>query len=87
MGSGGMIVLDEDSCMVDLAKLLHLSFTQNESCGKCPPCRVGTRTMLHLLERTVPARKTQDLECLEDLALTVAVARCAAWARPLPTRC
>jgi NADH-quinone oxidoreductase subunit F len=50
MGSGGMVVVDEDTCMVDLAKYF-LSFTQKESCGKCVPCRVGTRQMLELLER------------------------------------
>ena len=50
MGSGGMVVLDEDTCMVDVAKYF-LSFTQSESCGKCPPCRVGTYQMLQILER------------------------------------
>jgi len=50
MGSGGMIVLDEDTCMVDMAKYF-LAFTQAESCGKCAPCRVGTRAMLGILER------------------------------------
>ncbi|MDA8079373.1 MAG: CBS domain-containing protein [Nitrospiraceae bacterium] len=50
MGSGGMVVLDEDTCMVDVAKYF-LSFTQAESCGKCPPCRIGTYQMLQILER------------------------------------
>jgi NADH-quinone oxidoreductase subunit F/NADP-reducing hydrogenase subunit HndC len=50
MGSGGMVVLDEETCMVDVAKYF-LSFTQSESCGKCPPCRVGTYQMLKVLER------------------------------------
>ncbi|HEX8947665.1 MAG TPA: NADH-ubiquinone oxidoreductase-F iron-sulfur binding region domain-containing protein [Dissulfurispiraceae bacterium] len=50
MGSGGMVVLDEDTCMVDVAKYF-LSFTQSESCGKCPPCRIGTYQMLQILER------------------------------------
>jgi NADH-quinone oxidoreductase subunit F len=72
MGSGGMIVLDEETCAVDLAKYF-ISFTQNESCGKCPPCRVGTRAMLYLLERIVAGNaKSDDLQRLEDLALTVA---------------
>ncbi len=50
MGSGGMIVMDEDTCMVDMARYF-LDFTQDESCGKCVPCRVGTRAMLDILER------------------------------------
>jgi NADH-quinone oxidoreductase subunit F len=71
MGSGGMIVLDEDSCMVDIARYF-LSFTQAESCGKCAPCRVGTRAMLSILER-IAAGKGQmaDLEKLEQIARTV----------------
>ncbi|MBI4514461.1 MAG: SLBB domain-containing protein [Deltaproteobacteria bacterium] len=72
MGSGGMIVLDEDSCAVDLAKYF-LSFTQTESCGKCPPCRVGTRAMLYLLEHIAGGEgKPGDIAKLEGLALTVA---------------
>lgn len=47
MGSGGMIVMDEDTCMVDIAKFF-LEFTVDESCGKCPPCRIGTRRMLEI---------------------------------------
>ena len=50
MGSGGLIVLDEDNCMVDIAKFF-LEFTVDESCGKCPPCRIGTKRMLELLEK------------------------------------
>ena len=72
MGSGGMIVLDEDTCAVDLAKYF-ISFTQNESCGKCPPCRVGTRAMLQLLERIAEGKaKLEDVQRLEALAITVA---------------
>jgi NADH:ubiquinone oxidoreductase subunit F (NADH-binding)/NAD-dependent dihydropyrimidine dehydrogenase PreA subunit/(2Fe-2S) ferredoxin len=71
MGSGGLIVLDEDTCVVDLAKYF-MSFTQSESCGKCPPCRVGTRAMLYVLERIAGGMGTAaDLPRLEDLALTV----------------
>jgi NADH-quinone oxidoreductase subunit F len=71
MGSGGMIVLDEDTCAVDLAKYF-VGFTQNESCGKCPPCRVGTRAMLYLLERIAGGEgEPDDLRRLQDLALTV----------------
>jgi NADH-quinone oxidoreductase subunit F len=71
MGSGGMIVLDEESCMVDIARYF-LSFTQAESCGKCAPCRVGTRAMLGILDR-IAAGKGQiaDLEKLEQIARTV----------------
>ena len=50
MGSGGMVVMDEDNCMVDVAKFF-LSFTQAESCGKCPTCRIGTYQMLKILEK------------------------------------
>lgn len=50
MGSGGLIVMDEDNCMVDVARFF-LDFTQDESCGKCPPCRIGTKRMLEILER------------------------------------
>jgi NADH-quinone oxidoreductase subunit F len=71
MGSGGMIVLDEDTCVVDIAKYF-LSFTQQESCGKCAPCRVGTRAMLSILERiTAGEGKTADLDKLEKIAQTV----------------
>ena len=72
MGSGGMVVIDEDTCVVDLARFF-LSFTQNESCGKCPPCRVGTRAMLYLLERITAGDGTaEDLQRLQELATTVA---------------
>jgi NADH:ubiquinone oxidoreductase subunit F (NADH-binding)/NAD-dependent dihydropyrimidine dehydrogenase PreA subunit len=71
MGSGGMVVLDEDNCMVDIAKYF-LSFTQEESCGKCPPCRVGTRAMLSILEKISAGRgQMSDLGLLEDIAQTV----------------
>jgi NADH:ubiquinone oxidoreductase subunit F (NADH-binding)/(2Fe-2S) ferredoxin/Pyruvate/2-oxoacid:ferredoxin oxidoreductase delta subunit len=71
MGSGGMIVLDEDTCMVDLA-LYFMRFTQDESCGKCPPCRVGTRRMADLLQTIVSGEAGPGtLEELEELALTV----------------
>jgi len=71
MGSGGMVVADEDTCMVDLAKFF-LSFTQAESCGKCVPCRVGTRQMLNILERITRGEgEPGDIERLEKLALVV----------------
>lgn len=72
MGSGGMIVLDAETCAVDLAKYF-ISFTQNESCGKCPPCRVGTRAMLSILQRIADGHgKPEDIQRLEDMAVTVA---------------
>ncbi len=68
MGSGGLIVLDETTCMVDLAKYF-LDFTQNESCGKCTFCRIGTRRMLEILERiTAGDGRDGDIQQLEDLA-------------------
>ncbi len=68
MGSGGLIVLDETTCMVDLAKYF-LNFTQNESCGKCTFCRLGTKRMLEILERITNGEgKEGDIEILEDLA-------------------
>jgi len=71
MGSGGMIVLDEDTCMVDIAKFF-LSFTQAESCGKCAPCRVGTHAMLGILQRiTAGQGQMSDLDNLEQIAQTV----------------
>ncbi|HOK09648.1 MAG TPA: NADH-quinone oxidoreductase subunit NuoF [Candidatus Hydrogenedens sp.] len=71
MGSGGMIVLDEDNCMVDIARYF-LSFTQAESCGKCTPCRVGTRAMLGILERICAGKgELIDIIRLETLAQTV----------------
>lgn len=71
MGSGGMIVMDERTCAVDIARYF-LSFTQKESCGKCVPCRVGTKRMLEILERITQGEgKPEDLENLERLAETV----------------
>lgn len=65
MGSGGMVVMDEDNCMVDVAKFF-LSFTQSESCGKCPPCRIGTYQMLQILEKITSGNGEEgDIERLE----------------------
>ncbi len=67
MGSGGLIVMDEDNCMVDVARFF-LDFTVDESCGKCPPCRIGTKRMLEILERIVSGRgEDGDIEKLEQL--------------------
>jgi NADH:ubiquinone oxidoreductase subunit F (NADH-binding)/(2Fe-2S) ferredoxin/Pyruvate/2-oxoacid:ferredoxin oxidoreductase delta subunit len=71
MGSGGMIVLDEDNCMVDVARFF-LDFTRDESCGKCTPCRVGTKRMLEMLEKITEGKATlEDLDKLEKLALSI----------------
>lgn len=67
MGSGGMIVLDEDNCMVDVARF-YLDFIKDESCGKCTPCRIGTKRMLEILEKITAGKGTlEDLERLETL--------------------
>ena len=71
MGSGGLIVMDETKCMVNLAKF-YLGFTVDESCGKCNPCRIGTQRMLEMLERITEGNgKEDDLELLEKLANTI----------------
>ncbi|MFP3975295.1 MAG: NADH-quinone oxidoreductase subunit NuoF [Dehalococcoidia bacterium] len=71
MGSGGMVVMDEDTCMVDTAKFF-LSFTQAESCGKCIPCRWGTKQMLDILEDITSGEgQSGDIELLEELAQSV----------------
>ncbi|MCB9881880.1 MAG: 4Fe-4S binding protein [Planctomycetes bacterium] len=71
MGSGGLVVLDQQDCMVDMARFF-LSFTQDESCGKCTFCRVGTRRMLEILDRICEGRGSErDLVDLEDLARNV----------------
>ena len=71
MGSGGLIVMDEKSCMVDIAKFF-LEFTVDESCGKCPPCRIGTKRMLEIITRITEGKGTmEDLDELEELAETV----------------
>jgi NADP-reducing hydrogenase subunit HndC len=67
MGSGGLIVMDEDNCMVDIAKFF-LQFTQDESCGKCTPCRIGTKRLLEYLEKITTGKATlQDLDEMEKL--------------------
>lgn len=67
MGSGGLIVMDEDNCMVDIAKFF-LNFTVDESCGKCTPCRVGTKRLLELLDKITSGKGTlEDIDKLEDL--------------------
>ncbi|MBE6919596.1 MAG: NADH-quinone oxidoreductase subunit NuoF [Ruminococcaceae bacterium] len=71
IGSGGLVVMDEDTCMVEVARFF-MHFTQNESCGKCVPCREGTRRMLEILEKIVANEGTlEDLDMLEELSATI----------------
>ena len=71
MGSGGLIVMDEDTCMVDIAKFF-LEFTVDESCGKCSPCRIGTKRMLEILEKITSGKGTmEDIDTLEDLSQSI----------------
>ena len=71
VGSGGLVVMAEDTCMVEVARFF-MNFTKNESCGKCVPCREGTKNMLHILKKIVHGKgELEDLEILEDLANTV----------------
>ena len=71
MGSGGLIVMDNSTCMVNLARFF-LDFTVDESCGKCPPCRIGTKRMLEILDRLVNGKGEEgDIEKLEKLALNI----------------
>ncbi len=74
MGSGGLIVMDEDACMVDVARFF-MDFCVDESCGKCPPCRIGTKQMLHMLTRITEGKASlEELARLEDLAGVIAAA-------------
>jgi len=67
MGSGGFVVMDDETCMVDMARFF-MDFTQDESCGKCTPCRVGTRRVLEILQKICAGQGTpEDLAMLEDL--------------------
>lgn len=71
IGSGGLVVMDEDTCMVEVARFF-MNFTQNESCGKCVPCREGTLRMLEILERIVAGKgEKEDLDMLHELADTI----------------
>ena len=71
VGSGGLVILDDKTCMVETARYF-MSFTQNESCGKCIPCREGTGRMLEIMERIVIGKgKLEDLDLLEELAHTI----------------
>ena len=84
MGSGGLIVLDETTCMVDIAKF-YLEFTQDESCGKCPPCRIGTKRMLEILDKITRGEGTmEDIDNLETLARTISSSALCALGQTAP---
>jgi len=84
MGSGGMIVMDEDTCMIDVAKYF-LNFLTDESCGKCTPCREGIRQMLKILTNISEGRgKEGDVELLEELAETTKIASLCALGGSAP---
>jgi Pyruvate/2-oxoacid:ferredoxin oxidoreductase delta subunit len=74
MGSGGLVVMDEETCMVDIARFF-MDFTQDESCGKCVPCRIGTRRLLEILERICDGKgNAGDIELLENLCRQIQTA-------------
>ncbi|MDO4739944.1 MAG: NADH-quinone oxidoreductase subunit NuoF [Eubacteriales bacterium] len=84
MGSGGMIIMDEDNCMVDIARFF-LDFTVDESCGKCTPCRIGTRRMLEILNRICDGKgEDGDIERLENLAETIRTGSLCALGQTAP---
>ena len=84
MGSGGMVVMDEDACMVDVARYF-LDFTQKESCGKCTFCRIGTKHLLDILERiTTGEGREGDIELLEDLSLDIKAASLCGLGKTAP---
>jgi NADH:ubiquinone oxidoreductase subunit F (NADH-binding)/(2Fe-2S) ferredoxin/NAD-dependent dihydropyrimidine dehydrogenase PreA subunit len=85
MGSGGLIVMDEDTCMVDIARFF-MEFTQDESCGKCTPCRVGTRRILDILENICAGKgKDGDIETLEMLCKEIKVTSLCGLGQGAPT--
>ncbi len=84
MGSGGMIIMDEDTCMVDIARF-YLDFTRDESCGKCTPCRIGTKRLLEMLDLITEGKATmEDLEKLENLSLQIKNASLCALGQTAP---
>ncbi len=84
MGSGGMVAMDEDTCMVDIARYF-LDFTQRESCGKCVPCRLGTKSMLEILQTITEGKgKPEDIDALQGLAEVVKVSSLCALGQTAP---
>jgi NADH:ubiquinone oxidoreductase subunit F (NADH-binding) len=87
MGSGGMIIMDETSCMVDVAKYF-MEFCKSESCGKCIPCRAAPTRCTPCWPRSVPGRPPWPTwNCWSGCATWSSTPACAGWARPRPTRC
>lgn len=87
MGSGGLIVMDEDNCMVDIAKFF-LEFTVDESCGKCSPCRIGTKRMMEILEKITSGKGTlEDIDKLEELAYYIKQNSLCGLGQTARTRC
>jgi NADH-quinone oxidoreductase subunit F len=85
VGSGGLVVMDEDTCMVEVARFF-MNFTQNESCGKCVPCREGTKRMLDILEDITQGRGTlEDLDMLEELASTISTTALCGLGKTAPS--
>lgn len=84
MGSGGMIIMDEDTCMVDVARF-YLDFTRDESCGKCTPCRIGTKRLLEMLDKVTSGKGTlEDLDNMEQLSLQIKNASLCALGQTAP---
>lgn len=84
MGSGGMIIMDEDTCMVDVARF-YLDFTRDESCGKCTPCRIGTKRLLEMLDKITEGKGTlDDLEKMENLSVQIKNASLCALGQTAP---
>ena len=87
MGSGGMIVMDEDDCMVSVAKF-YLEFTVDESCGKCTPCRIGNKRLLEILDRiTRGLGRDEDLDELQNLARVIRDSSLCALGQTAPNQC
>ncbi|BCZ45374.1 NADH dehydrogenase [Clostridium gelidum] len=85
IGSGGLVVMDEDTCMVEVARFF-MNFTKNESCGKCVPCREGTKRMLEILEGIVAGRgKLEDLDMLLELADTISATALCGLGKTAPS--
>ena len=85
IGSGGLVVMDSDTCMVEVARFF-MNFTQNESCGKCIPCREGTRRMLEILDRIVAGKgEEDDIDTLLDLADTISVTALCGLGKSAPS--
>jgi NADH-quinone oxidoreductase subunit F len=85
IGSGGLVVMDEDTCMVEVARFF-MNFTRNESCGKCVPCREGTKRMLEILERIVAGKgKLEDIDMLLELADTISATALCGLGKTAPS--